>query len=164
MADDGINGPFVTIPAVSVKRADGLAILGQTQVTANIGVDPTVRAGADATGRARMYAPFPVSQGSSVSHYDIVAFKNLLMEPSINPDLTHKVTAPDDLTLELLRDVGWFADADLDGVADQTDCRVNSDLLPTIVIDGEDTQVANTLFSNGCTTSDLIANIRDDAK
>ena len=35
------------------------------------------------------------------------------MEPAINPDLTHSVKAPEDLTLELLRDVGWFADADL---------------------------------------------------
>ena len=164
MADDGINGPFVTIPSVSMTRADGLAILGQTMVNANIGVDPTIRAGADAQGRARLYAPFPVVPGSSVSHYDTVAFKNLLMEPSINPDLTHKVKAPDDLTLELLRDVGWFPDADLDGVADASDCRVNSNFASTIVIGGQDTHVDNLLFSNGCTTSDLIANIQDGAR
>ena len=48
---------------------------------------------------------FPLAPGSSVSHYDTVAFKNLLMEPVINPDLTHKVEAPDDLTLELFRDI-----------------------------------------------------------
>jgi PA domain-containing protein len=164
MADDGVNGAFVTIPSVSMTRTDGLAILAQTMVNASIGVDPTVRAGADAQGRARLYAPFPVAPGSSVSHYDTVAFKNLLMEPNINPDLTHKVKAPDDLTLELLRDVGWFPDADLDGIADASDCRVQSDFSPTIVIGGEDTHVANRLFSNGCTTSDLIANIQDDAK
>jgi len=164
MADDGVNGAFVTIPAVSVTRADGLAILGQTLVSASIGVDPTVRAGATATGRARLYAPFPVAPGSSVSHYDTVAFKNLLMEPAINADLTHKVKAPDDLTLELLRDVGWFADADLDGVPDETDCSVHSNFAPTIVIGGEDTGVANMLFSSGCTTSDLIAQIQDGAK
>ena len=29
MADDGINGAFVLIPTVSLRRADGLAILGQ---------------------------------------------------------------------------------------------------------------------------------------
>jgi hypothetical protein len=133
-------------------------------VSAAVGVDPTVRAGADASGRARLYAPFPVSPGSSVSHYDTVAFKNLLMEPAINPDLTHKLKAPDDLTLELMRDIGWFPDADLDGVADTADCRVNSDFRPTIIIGGENTGVPNLLFSNGCTTSDLIANIYDSAK
>src|SRR6185503_19823499 len=124
--------------------------------SANLGVDPAVRAGADPSGRARLYAPFPVSAGSLVSHYDTVAFKNLLMEPAINPDLTHKLKAPDDLTLELLRDVGWFADLDLDGVADGIDCQKQSNFAPTIVIGGSNTGVANMLFSNGCTTSDLI--------
>jgi PA domain-containing protein len=164
MADDGINGAFVTIPAVSVTRNDGLAILGQTLVSAAVGVDPHIRAGADASGRARLYAPFPVSGGSSVSHYDTVAFKNLLMEPAINADLTHNLKAPDDLTLELLRDIGWFPDADLDGVADAADCRVKSDFRPTIIIGNENTGVPNVLFSNGCTTSDLIANLHDEAK
>jgi hypothetical protein len=164
MADDGVNGAFVTIPAVSATRADGLAILGQPLVSASVGVDPTVRAGADANGRARLYAPLPVSQGSSVSHYDTVAFRNLLMEPAINPDLTHNVKAPDDLTLELLRDIGWFPDADLDGVADAADCRVRSDFRPTVIVGNENTGVPNRLFSNGCTITDLIANIQDDAK
>ena len=164
MADDGINGAFVTIPSVSLNRPDALAILGQALVSANLAVDPTVRAGADANGRARLYAPSLVAPGSSVSHFDTVAFKNLLMEPAINPDLTHRVKAPDDLTLELLRDVGWFADADLDGVADETDCNANSDLSATVVIDHENTGVGNLLFSNGCTTSDLIVQLHDGAK
>jgi len=161
MADDGINGAFVTIPTVSLARADGLAIVAQLGggVTGSVAVDPTIRAGADALGRARLYAPFPVVGGSSVSHYDTVARRNLLMEPAINGDLTHNVTAPDDLTLELLRDVGWFPDADLDGVADGNDCEPHSDLLPTIVINGCDTGVANTLFENGCTVRDLISHI-----
>jgi hypothetical protein len=29
------------------------------------------------------------------------------MEPAINADLTHEVTAPIDLTYALLRDIGW---------------------------------------------------------
>ena len=98
-----------------------------------------------------------------MSHFDTVAFKNLLMEPAINADLTHKLKAPDDLTLELLRDVGWFADADLDGVADEIDCSAHSNFAPTIVIDGENTGVGNLLFSNGCTTSDLIAQLQEAA-
>jgi hypothetical protein len=120
MADDGINGQFVTIPAVSMTRTDGLDIVGQlgSGVTAALVVDPNVRAGADPEGKARLYAPNPLVGGSSVSHYDSVASRNLLMEPAINPDLTHEVSAPHDLTLELFRDIGWFPDSDLDGIAD----------------------------------------------
>jgi hypothetical protein len=29
------------------------------------------------------------------------------MEPSINSDLSQQLTAPRDLTLELLKDIGW---------------------------------------------------------
>ncbi|HEY7546717.1 MAG TPA: PA domain-containing protein [Blastocatellia bacterium] len=167
MADDGINGAFVTIPTVSLRRADGLSILAQIGggVTANIGVNASIRAGADSSNRARVFAPFPVAGGSSISHYDTVASRNLLMEPAINGDLTHKVKAPDDLTFELLRDVGWtFPDADSDGVADDEDCNPNSDLRPTIVIGSIDTGVPNRLFNNGCTSSDLIAQLAASAR
>jgi len=51
--------------------------------------------------------------------FDTVAFRNLLMEPNINPDLTHNLSAPFDLTLELFRDIGWFPDSNLDGVPDR---------------------------------------------
>ena len=47
---------------------------------------------------------------------------------------------------------------------DETDCSVHSNFAPTIVIGGANTGVANALFSNGCTTSDLIAHIQEDAK
>ena len=163
MADDGINGAFVLIPTVSLRRADGLSILSQLGggVSMDIGVDLTVRAGADALNRARVYAPFPVVGGSSISHYDTVASRNLLMEPAINPDLTHKVKAPDDLTFELLRDVGWtFPDADADGVVDDEDCNATSDRRPTIVIGDINTGVPNVLFAGGCTSSDLIAKLK----
>lgn len=155
------NGAFVTIPTVSMTRPDGLAIVAQLGggVTGSIAVDPTIRAGADALGRARLFAPFPVSPGSSISHYDTVARRNLLMEPAINGDLTHNVKAPDDLTLELFRDVGWFPDADLDGVDSGVDCEPNSDLRPTVIIESCDSGVTNTLFSNGCSISDLIAHV-----
>ena len=160
MADTPPNGSFVTAPTVSLNRSDGLAVVGQLPgVTAKLSVDLTIRAGADANGNARLYAPFPVATGSNVSHYDTVASRNLLMEPAINPDLTHEVKAPDDLTLELLRDIGWFPDADVDGVADSVDCEVHSDLSSTVIIDGCNSGVPNTLFSTGCTISDRIAHI-----
>jgi hypothetical protein len=54
-----------------------------------------------------MYTPNPYQGGSSVSHFDTSAFPNLLMEPNINGDLTHNVMPPWDLTLPLLKDIGW---------------------------------------------------------
>jgi hypothetical protein len=66
-----------------------------------------VLTGADRSGRVLMYTPNPLVSGSSVSHYDTIAFPNLLMEPNINGDLTHNVEPPWDLTLPLLKDIGW---------------------------------------------------------
>ncbi len=159
MADDGINGVFVTAPTVSLRRADALAIIGQLAggVNADIGVDLAIRAGADGLNRARVYAPFPVVGGSSISHYDTVASRNLLMEPAINPDLTHTVKAPFDLTWELLHDVGWtFPDADGDTFPDDEDCKVSSDVRPLIILNGRSTGVPNRGLGAGCTMTDTI--------
>src|SRR5207247_7982338 len=43
--------------------------------------------------------------------WDSTAYPNQLMEPGINGDLTHSVVPNADLTLSLLRDVGWKANA-----------------------------------------------------
>lgn len=51
--------------------------------------------------------PNPFEGGSSVSHWDAIAFPNLLMEPSINLDLLHSVVPPADLTFPLFQDIGW---------------------------------------------------------
>src|SRR5262249_26471662 len=119
-APPGMAGvdPTVVIPSVSLNRADGLALQAQlgNGLNGTLSVNNSVRAGADTNNRARTYEPNPVAPGSSGSHYDAIAFKNLLMEPAINPDLTHNLTPPDDLTLPLMRDIGWFPDADTDGV------------------------------------------------
>jgi hypothetical protein len=67
----------------------------------------TLLSGADGQGRVTMFTPNPYQPGSSVSHYNTTATRNLLMEPAINADLTHSVMAPIDLTFELLKDIGW---------------------------------------------------------
>jgi hypothetical protein len=113
----GLGGadPTVTIPAISVSLADGntlkAALSKRTRtssgVTALLGVNASQYAGADTAGRARLFAPNPFQSGSSVSHFDTIAFPNLLMEPAINGDLQHAVTLPWDLTFELLKDIGW---------------------------------------------------------
>ena len=63
--------------------------------------------GKDPAGHPQVYAPNPVQSGSSVSHWNTTATPNQLMEPSINGNLTHSVMPPQDLTLPLLRDIGW---------------------------------------------------------
>jgi hypothetical protein len=74
------------------------------------------------------------------------------MEPDIETDLMHTVEAPNDLTLSLLRDLGWFAD--FDGVPDGVDQCPGSDPRPTVVIQGCDTHVSNVVFPSGCRVSD----------
>lgn len=165
----GLGGadPTITIPSVRITLSDGnkiKAALASSVVQAALNLDMTVRAGADRSGRALLNTPDPVVAGSSVSHWDPIAFPNQLMEPSINLDLTLSVGAPQDLTRAQLRDMGWFPDADLDGVADDAgDQCLGSNLAPTIVINGCDTGIVNTLFTNGCTGNDVILGLRTNA-
>lgn len=98
--------PVVTIPVASLSLSDGSALktaMGGGTVNANLSLDPVKLAGVDVAGRMLMYAPNPVAPGSSVSHWDVSAFPNLLMEPSINPDLDEI-----DLTFHNFYDIGWF--------------------------------------------------------
>jgi hypothetical protein len=53
-------------------------------------------------------------------------------------------------------------DQDGDGILDSEDACPDSDLSPTIIIDGCDSGVANTWFPSGCTISDLIIQCADD--
>jgi hypothetical protein len=113
----GMGGadPSITIPALRVTQADG-ALIAASLTKANNNVMGTVGkfersktqiSGADAQRRITMFTPNPYQPGSSVSHYNTTATRNQLMEPSINADLTHSLTTPIDLTLELLKDIGW---------------------------------------------------------
>jgi hypothetical protein len=111
----GGTDPSIVIPAVRITLDDGNALKVElakrsrthSGVFANLGVNLAVRAGTDAAGRVLMYAPNPNQPGSSVSHYDTSLYPNQLMEPAINGDLKHEVKPPYDLTLPLLKDIGW---------------------------------------------------------
>jgi len=109
----GLGGadPLVVIPAVRITLDDGNAIKAQlgTGVNVTLKLDNTIRAGADKFGKPLMFSPNPFQSGSSVSHWDTSASPNQLMEPSINADLTHEVTPPNDLTYSQMRDIGWTA-------------------------------------------------------
>jgi len=149
--------PSINIPSVLISQADGNAWRAAIpNVVIQLRVDQIQLAGTDALGRVRLFAPNPIQQGSSIAHFDTVATKNLLMEPSINFDLTHNLRAPDDLTVELMRDIGWFVDSDLDGVENKQDCAPRSDLRQTVFVKGVNSNVTNQMLSNGCTISDRI--------
>ncbi|WP_137172146.1 PA domain-containing protein [Massilia sp. HP4] len=116
----GGEDPSVVIPSVGISQEDGRVLLAAIEaakpygtraqagaVTASLATDPNRKAGADRQGRPLLYTPSVLAQGSSVSHWDTSASPNLLMEPAISRDLTLEVSPPRDLTLPLLKDVGW---------------------------------------------------------
>jgi hypothetical protein len=99
----------VAIPAVLISFNDGNTLKGQLSSGLNVSLvtDASALTGADAQGHPRMYAPNPVDQGSSVSHWDDLEFPDLLMEWANTNDTIHSVAVPADLTLAQLRDIGW---------------------------------------------------------
>lgn len=116
----GGSDASITIPSAGVSLADGNALKAAVAaaipygtrgkpgaVTATMAADMTRIAGADSFGRPLLYTPNPLVGGSSVSHWDVTASPNLLMEPSINSDLTKTLVPPKDLTVPLLKDIGW---------------------------------------------------------
>lgn len=151
----GMSGvdPTITISSARITLADGNALkaaLGAGTVNATLGINPNILAGADPQGRVKLNAPNPVQSGSSISHWDPAAFPNLLMEPSINADLTHGI----DLARQEMIDIGWFSDGD--GVPDGLDECIGSSTDATVTIDGCNSGVTNTTFDSGCRISDQI--------
>lgn len=106
----GSNEPGIVIPVLGITQADGNTIRNQlvNGVNVTLQLDPAQKAGADAQGRVFLHAPNPLSGGSSVSHFDVTAFPNLLMEPAINRDLA---AGDVDLTRYAFVDIGWFTGA-----------------------------------------------------
>lgn len=98
--------PTVTIPALMISQADGATIRANLPgVQVGWIVDNTRLAGANSKNQVKLYSPAPVQLGSSISHYDVSASPNLLMEPSITPTL--KAATNVDLTGQLFKDIGW---------------------------------------------------------
>jgi hypothetical protein len=90
--------------APAVRTARALAPVTATAVNATLAIDPTRRAGADELGRALLYTPNPLEEGSSISHWDRSASPDLLMEPSASPRVPFGAV---DLTLPHFSDLGW---------------------------------------------------------
>ena len=87
------------MPAVAIVLP-----VGAGEVNGTLAVDPARIAGADELGRVMLYAPDPLEPGSSMSHWDISATPDLLMEPFASPALA---LGEVDLTLPHFRDIGW---------------------------------------------------------
>jgi hypothetical protein len=103
----GLGGvdPTVTVPTIGVSTALGDALITPSGGAGGLVVSATQLAGADASGRVRLFAPNPVQPGSSISHFDVVAEPSLLMEPAITPALEASNNV--DLTAALFQDIGW---------------------------------------------------------
>jgi hypothetical protein len=147
----------ITIPSGRISLPDGNAIKANlaTDVRVRMGLDTSILAGTDRVKRKVMLAALnPVAPGSSISHFEAVASPNLIMEPAINGDLVSSLQPPDDLTVPLLTDLGWFTDRD--GVLDGVDACLGSDTSPTVVLGSCDSEVANDVGENGCTTADIV--------
>jgi hypothetical protein len=156
----GLGGadPTITIPSVRVSLPDGTAIraaLANGTVNVTLRIDRSVLAGTDRVkGLMMLNATNPVALGSSISHFEPVAFPNQLMEPAINVDLTSSVVPPEDLTTPLLTDLGWFTDRD--GVPDGLDSCLGSNLEASVTIDSCDTKTPNPVLPTGCSVSDRV--------
>jgi hypothetical protein len=97
---------LITIPVISLTQDDGAAVRAQLpSATVNVTAhtDSTSLAGATQEGFAKLYAPCTFEPGSSIYHFDVTAFPNLLMEPAISDDVTHT----GDLTVDFMQDIGW---------------------------------------------------------
>lgn len=110
----GVN-PAATIPSASIRLVDAQVLREELKrrsrtssgVFVTLGLTGTQLAGADAAGRVKLFSPNPFQGGSSVSHWDVTAFRHQLMEPAINGDLTQSLLPPEDLTFMLFKDIGW---------------------------------------------------------
>jgi hypothetical protein len=153
----GLGGadPTITIPSGRISLPDANALKAAAGARVKMFVDKRILAGSDRVqGKVMLAALNPVAPGSSISHYEAVASPNQLMEPAINPDLVSSVKPPQDLTLPLLTDLGWFTDRD--GVLDGVDHCLGSDISPTVVVNGCDSGATNDVAANGCSNADVV--------
>lgn len=159
----GGSDPTIGIPSAGITRFEGQFIRSVLpDLVVRLGLAADVFFGTDDGGRMRLFAPAPAIPGSSISHWDLVALPNLLMEPAISSTIQSFATL--DLTPFLLRDIGWdLADGDADGVADVEDTCAGSDISPRVTVGGCDSEVANTVLDNGCTIADEVAACAVDA-
>ena len=135
----------IVIPSVGLTQGAGLALKSDLPgVQGEICFDPTRIAGTDEAQNIRLFAN--TASGSAISHWDLAAMPNLLMEPVFHPDLHATETV--DLTSRALADLGW-------------DQCPNSDFAPTVMMGSCDPEIANQVMNNGCTINDVLGTCTD---
>lgn len=100
----------VSIPTLIISKREGDPIkqtVARSEGPITIQRSTQRRQGTTPFGRPMIFTPSALLGGSSLSHFDVRASPNLLMEPGISSTLNGKVAPPDDLTLPALRDLGW---------------------------------------------------------
>lgn len=96
------NDESITIPSIFISQADGVTLKAALP-DAQVHLRNATNLSGTQNGFVRLYAPNPVQPGSSISHWSLDTFPNLLMEPNIADS-----TLPNlDLTPLALRDIGW---------------------------------------------------------
>lgn len=123
-------------------RNDGAVTWAGSQAT---GASSNLSSGVHPSGRVLLYAPLEVDDGSSISHWDVRARPNLLMEPFSASGV--EASQDVDFTSCLLADLGWtLADGIQcpDGlsssvpIADNQSVSVDEDSAVTITLTGSD--------------------------
>jgi PA domain len=98
----------IRIPAAMISQQDGAKLRASAGTFTVVSfLDLPRRAGADLFGRPQLFAPTANIPGSSVSHWNVTASPNLLMEPFAEGDESITLRAPADLTMSLFKDIGW---------------------------------------------------------
>lgn len=147
----------VVIPCALIARDDADAIRSHVPVGVHVtlGIELPTRAGTHPeSGQVLLAATHP-GLPSQLARFDNVARPDQLMELAPAPDLEPALGGPDDLTIALMTDLGWFSDHD--GVPDGRDQCIQSDAAPTIVLGDCDSGVVNRTSPVGCTASDALA-------
>jgi len=135
----------IVIPSVGLAQGDGLTLKTDLPgVQGEICFDPTRLAGTDDAQNIRLFANS--ASGSAISHWDLAAMPNLLMEPVFHPDLRSTETV--DLTSRALADLGW------------DECP-DSDFAPAVMLGECDPVIANQVMNNGCTINDVLSRCFD---
>jgi len=107
----------------------------------------------DAEGRDNFFGHGRVNMNQALASVAIALCGNGTVDPGEECD-DGNVVAGDGCS-PICQDEG--EDSDGDGVPDEEDACPDSILEPTVVIDGCDSEVSNTLLSGGCTISDEVA-------
>ncbi|MGL4229788.1 MAG: PA domain-containing protein [Casimicrobium sp.] len=98
----------IRIPVALISQQDGMRLRNEVNDFTTVSfIERLRRAGVNDAGRPLMFAPTAVQPGSSVSHWDVSASPNLLMEPYAVGDESILLKPPGDMTYPLFQDIGW---------------------------------------------------------